>query len=83
MVVLGEKGTTNMATPTEKNRSLSNFLDGLLPEGVTRQDSIQKDICATCRKPATDFSDDMSRREFCISGMCQACQDAVFADPEE
>jgi hypothetical protein len=29
-----------------------------------------------------DFRDDLSVREFHISGMCQKCQDSVFEEPE-
>ena len=35
--------------------------------------------CPLCAKPLNrvDFRDDLSKREFCISGLCQACQDKV------
>lgn len=32
---------------------------------------------------ATTFKDAMSRREYSISGLCQACQDVIFAEPPE
>jgi hypothetical protein len=32
---------------------------------------------------ATQFTDPLSRREYTISGMCQACQDFVFRDPDD
>ena len=37
--------------------------------------------CAICGEPtgnAEDFHDDLSRREYTISRMCQVCQDKVF-----
>jgi len=34
--------------------------------------------CPTCRGEIGEFKDELSRREFSISGMCQACQDSVF-----
>jgi len=36
--------------------------------------------CPTCEKPIdkTAFKDDLSLKEFRISGMCQACQDEIF-----
>lgn len=34
--------------------------------------------CRTCNEPITDFRDELSEREFRISGMCQKCQDEVF-----
>ena len=40
--------------------------------------------CVTCGKPATEFRDALSVKEYGISGMCQACQDSVFlCEPEE
>ena len=42
--------------------------------------------CVTCGSPkvqAQDFKDDLSRKEFHISFMCQACQDKVFNSEEE
>ena len=35
-------------------------------------------ICITCGKEATKFKDDLSIKEFAISGMCQVCQDSFF-----
>ena len=42
-------------------------------------------ICPFCNTPVTveDFRDDLSRKEFEISGMCQKCQDSIFQEPEE
>ena len=36
--------------------------------------------CPMCRKPISpnEFRDDLSRKEFRISGMCQTCQDETF-----
>ena len=39
--------------------------------------------CVTCGKPATEFRDTLSVKEYGISGMCQACQDLAFCEPEE
>ena len=36
-----------------------------------------------CGKEVTGFRDDLSRREFGISGLCQECQDQVFAGGDE
>lgn len=42
----------------------------------------QEGICPTCQKPlkgdTSEFRDDLSRKEYTISGMCQSCQDGVF-----
>lgn len=44
-------------------------------------------ICPFCNKKITfalsEFRDDLSRKEFRISGLCQKCQDEFFVDPGE
>jgi len=37
--------------------------------------------CVCCGKNATEFRDEISKREYQISTLCQACQDEVFAEP--
>ena len=40
--------------------------------------------CVCCGKSATEFRDEISKREYRISSLCQHCQDEVFAQlPEE
>jgi hypothetical protein len=41
--------------------------------------------CPLCeaRININDFKDELSLKEFTISGMCQECQDRIFAEPEE
>jgi len=34
--------------------------------------------CVTCGNPITKFRNELSEREYKISGMCQDCQDSVF-----
>jgi len=63
-----------MATPSNKSPQLTDFLE----QTMGRTTAIKSDTCATCGKPATQFKDDLSRREYTISGMCQACQDEIF-----
>lgn len=42
---------------------------------------MEKGQCTTCGIPVNEkaFVDEINAREFAISGMCQSCQDAVFA----
>lgn len=43
-------------------------------------------ICVFCGSNKTqpkDFNDNLSRKEWKISRLCQKCQDKIFADPEE
>lgn len=54
---------------------------------IMRQAGFQKEVslvaanvCPCCSRAVTpkDFLDDLSRKEFKISGLCQKCQDVVF-----
>ena len=65
-------------------------VDALLSEiifnGKDRVTCISEGICVTCDEAhglvATSFRDDISRKEYSISGMCQSCQDDVFGHDE-
>lgn len=41
--------------------------------------------CPLCEAKinTNDFKDELSLKEFIISGMCQKCQDRIFIEPEE
>jgi hypothetical protein len=39
--------------------------------------------CPTCGNNIGAFRDALSQKEFSISGMCQQCQDSVFAAPSD
>ena len=41
---------------------------------------VEQGLCPTCSKPIKEdeFRDELSKREFKISGMCQECQDKIF-----
>ena len=70
-----------MATPTEKHPQIDSLLKSMF--GVDRRDSIVANTCTLCRQPAVEFRDMLSQKEFRISGMCQACQDKVWAPGTE
>ena len=42
--------------------------------------AVEAGLCPFCQKEVKDedFRDELSRREFKISGLCQECQDGVF-----
>lgn len=47
-------------------------------------DRFEAGKCPICNKDIdkeTEFKDDLSRKEYEISGMCQTCQDGVFSQP--
>ena len=57
----------------------------LLEMGFVKQlQRIAHGFCPTCGLPTSnDFKDELSRREYEISGLCQDCQDDVFGKDEE
>jgi len=64
--------------PTKKAPEIERLVDVINPSGRKRVDSIKQDVCAWCGKPAVEFRDELSRREYRISGFCQKCQDETF-----
>lgn len=73
-------------TPSHKTPGMEEALTNLF--GYDRRTSIEANRCAPpsvggCGGIATEFRDELSRREFTISGLCQRCQDSVFEESEE
>jgi hypothetical protein len=71
-----------MATPTKKARSIEALLKKMSPGNKDRVESIEGDICVWCEGPAESFTDQLSAKEYTISGFCQSCQDKTFGSPE-
>ena len=46
--------------------------------GRSRTLAIAGNGCVKCGDGAVDFRDELSRKEFGISGLCQTCQDGIF-----
>lgn len=69
----------------EKARDPQEVADVLAQEafGISRSTAREARICVSCKKPPGDFRDDVSRKEWAISQLCQGCQDVVFAEPPE
>ena len=72
-------------TPSWKSDTINGELDLLTQiifNGKDRQTCIEEGTCITCDEAkgliATSFRDDVSRKEYAISAMCQSCQDDVF-----
>ena len=69
-----------MAEPTSKSKEVEQFIKAVI--GADRRDSIRAGRCIPppigCGGDATKFRDELSRREFTISGLCQKCQDNIF-----
>jgi hypothetical protein len=72
-----------MAEPTEKSEGIESFLKAF-HGGVDRRDTIRQGVCVAppvgCGRENIEgeFRNDLSRKEYTISGLCQKCQDEVF-----
>jgi hypothetical protein len=67
-----------------KSPAMNDFLSAVGKKVFGR--SHDEAACVTCgSKEITpeDFRDDISRKEFMISHMCQRCQDSVFGAEEK
>lgn len=71
----------NNMTPSKKSPEMEKTLTLLF--GFDRSAKINVNSCVICNKPATQFKDSISEKEFSISGMCQSCQDEVFNSYED
>ena len=64
-----------------KTAEMESFLDDMTKElfGRGRKVAMDNQLCVICGSDANHFADDLSRKEYGISGMCQTCQDKTFA----
>lgn len=72
-----------MATPSVKNPVIADMLNQM----SNRSEAIYTNKCANppigCGGDATTFCNQLSAREYTISGLCQECQDKVFGLDDE
>ncbi len=74
-----------MAEPSEKSEGMEQVITRVV--GFDRRKVIREDKCVPqpfgCGGDAKEFKDEVSRREYRISGLCQKCQDKFFGEAEE
>ena len=77
----------NRIEPSYKAPQIDALLSEIIFNGKDRVEVIASGDCLTCDEArdlkATSFRDDISRKEYSISGMCQSCQDDVFGHEDE
>ena len=68
--------------PSIKSENIDELFKNLY--GVDRKTSIVNCTCVSCDSKVSKegFRDEVSLREFHISGLCQVCQDKVFGFEE-
>jgi hypothetical protein len=69
-------------TPKPKSQAVDGILS-VLNGGKNRHTIIRERKCMTCDGTAKTFRDDLSVKEYTISGMCQQCQDETFDTDDE
>lgn len=70
---------TKTYTPSDKSPAMEVMFEHLFG----RSSAIEGSLCVSCDAEVGDFNDALSEREYSISGLCQACQDAVFGDNDD
>jgi len=65
--------------PTEKAPELEEAITAMF--GINRKEAIVNQVCPLCGSSVEldSFKNELSLKEFHISGMCQDCQDRMFA----
>ena len=70
--------------PSNKSEGMEQDIKRMF--GHDRRACIEANVCVPapvgCGGPATEFNDELSRKEYSISGLCQNCQDSVFGKPK-
>ena len=51
-----------------------------LMQVIADKHNLPIDRCVSCKKDAVFFKDELSHREYGISGLCQSCQDKIFVE---
>ena len=65
-----------------KTGPLAQLLDSFAPKGgMPRSQALAQQRCAQCAGDATEFKDDISRREYTLTAWCQPCQDKFWPNP--
>lgn len=62
----------------KRNKEMQKVLDTMTKQMFGRTMSDADDICVTCGNPKGKFRNEISKKEWGISKMCQECQDGVF-----
>jgi hypothetical protein len=63
--------------------SLRQFQDLTATEahGMTIDEAHAAGVCLACKQPP-EFKTDLGRKEYRISGLCEACFEAIATEPE-
>jgi hypothetical protein len=65
--------------PSKKTRSLEQLLENIAGRSTAIITNRCIDPSFGCGGPAVEFRDELSAREYTISGLCQKCQDLIWS----
>ena len=54
------------------------MMDWIRAKLASKQQAIEDGVCNLCGDPVLSFKDELSLKEYEISGCCQSCQDELF-----
>ena len=68
----------------ERGVKVQDFLDNFSKKafGKTQKEAESEAVCMFCGKKVAGFKDELSRKEYRVSGMCQSCQDGMEWDEQ-
>lgn len=67
-----------------RSKEIQGFLDNFSKKafGKTSKEAEEEKKCLYCGKKIKEFRDELSIKEYNITGMCQKCQDEMFEGGE-
>lgn len=76
-------GSKRIQRNDKKVKTIRNLLDKMSsdkPFVNNRSKALLAQLCVFCENPNLNFLDELSRKEYKISGMCQTCQNNYFKE---
>jgi len=66
----------------KRHPKMQKFIDDMTKQahGISNSEAIEKGVCVECKKRVfiNRLRDELNRKEYAISALCQECQDKVF-----
>ncbi|RAP48940.1 MAG: hypothetical protein BZ138_08540 [Methanosphaera sp. rholeuAM270] len=65
------------------SKGLDDMMMKVFPDAMNNRRQGKCPFCGKLINPDEEFRDQLSVKEYHISGLCQKCQDEVFKEPTE
>ena len=65
-----------------RHKRIQDVIDEMTKDriGLTQKDAQHHQVCTWCGNSVTMFRNQLSQKEYGISGFCQKCQDDTFGE---